>query len=159
MADPRGEFTSTFRPVTVECERPMHVRSVIWMRTEGGAIGIQRSEDRIQIPGYLFSDNKESRARLDPEGRMGVIVLPLKPAQFYGLLVPPGRWAVRLEGTGGAVTTSVLRTDSGDSFAFDETGSRFSTTGIEPTDLTISLWTLDASGAHVRGVVLERVLE
>ena len=156
LADPHAEFTSTFRPVTIECERPRRVVSIIWMRTEGGAIGIRRPEGRIEIPGHLFSDNKESRARLDPEGRMGVAVYPLAPAEFAALRVPPGRWRVRIDGSGGAVTTSVVGTDTGDSFALGDSGSTFSTGSI-PTDVTISLWTLERSGAHVREVVLEQI--
>jgi len=156
MSDPRAEFTSTFRPVTIECERPMHVVSVIWMRAEGGAIGIERSEERIRIPGYLFSENEASRARLDAEGQMGVQVLSRKPAEFSGLRVPPGRWVVRVEGSGGPVTTSVEMMRTGEPLAFGETGSSFSTAGSGPSDLKIWLGTLDASGAHVREIVLER---
>lgn len=156
MADPRAEFTSTFRPVTIECERPRRVVSIIWMRTEGGAIGIRRSEDRIQVPGYLFSDNEASRARLDPDGRMGVAVLPGKSAEFSGLIVPPGRWAIRVEGSGSTVTTSVEGSATGDLLAFGGSGSIFSTPGTGPADVKISLGTLEASGAHVRAIVLER---
>ncbi|HKQ19335.1 MAG TPA: hypothetical protein VJW75_06265 [Candidatus Eisenbacteria bacterium] len=156
MADPRAEFTSTFRPVTLECERPMHVVSIIWMRTEGGAIGIERTEDRIRIPGYLFSDNEASRARLDAGGRMGVTVFPLKPAEFSGLLVPPGRWALRVQGTGGAVTTWVEVSGTGAPSASEGTGTTFTTGGEEPTRVDVWLGTLDPAGAHVRAILLER---
>lgn len=161
MADPRARFTSTFRAVTVECERPRHVVSVIWMRTEGGAIGIQRSEDRVRIPGYLFTDVERSRARLDPEGRLGVAVYPGLPAIFSGLLVPPGRWLVRIEGSGG-VTGFVEGADTGASFSSfssgssEVAGSTFSIADGESTSITILLGTTDAD-AHVRAVVLERV--
>ena len=157
MEDPRAEFTSTFRPVTIECERPRHVVSLIWMRTEGGAIGIERSQDRIRIPGYLFSDNPPSRARLDPEGRLGVAVSPGKFAQFSGLLVPPGAWAARVQGSGAAVTLDIQGTGTGTLFASGRTGSSFSTPGARPTDLTIQLRTLEDAGAHVREIVLERM--
>ena len=156
MADPRAEFTSTFRAVTLECERPMHVVSVIWMRTEGGAIGIERTEGRIRIPGYLFSDNEASRARLDGEGRMGVAVFPRKPAEFSGLLVPPGRWILRVEGSGSDVTTRVEVSTTGEPPAFDGTGSTFTIPGGGPTSVDLWLGTLDPSGAHVRAIILER---
>ena len=156
MADPRAEFTSTFRPVTLECERPMRVVSVIWMRTEGGAIGIERTEDQIRIPGYLFSDNEASRARLDGEGRMGVTVLPRKPAEFSGLLVPPGQWALRVEGSGGPVTPRVEVSATGEPPASDATGSTFTTHGDGPLSIDVWLGTLDPSGAHVRAILLER---
>src|SRR5258705_420878 len=80
--DSRTVFESTFRLVTFECEYPRLLRSVIWTRAEGGAIGIQRSWGRIQIPGYLFSTNPDSRARLDPSGRIGVAVSLHTPSAF-----------------------------------------------------------------------------
>lgn len=156
MSDPRAEFTSTFRAVTIECEQPRPVVSVIWMRTEGGAIGIKRSEDRIQIPGYLFSDNRRSRSRLDPEGRLGVAVLPGEPAEFSGLRVPPGTWAVRVESSGGVVSTFIEGADMGGVSTSEKTGSSFRIAGSASTNLTISLWTEQGSGAHVRVVVLQR---
>ena len=156
MEDPSGEFTSTFRAVTLECDRPRHVVSVIWMRAEGGAIGIRRSEGQIRIPAYLFSDSRPSRARLDPEGRLGVAVSPRTFAEFSGLSVPPGRWVARIMASSDAVTLYVEGTKSGDSYASGPSGATFETTGSEPTLLTIVLRTADADGAHVREVVLER---
>jgi len=156
--DPRGEFVSTFRPVTIESAPPRRVVSIIWMRTEGGRIGVQRSERRIQIPGYLFSDNEESRARLDSQDRLGVEVFPLAPAALSGLLVPPGVWTVRIDGSGGAVTPGVVNTDTGDALNPGEAGSTFRTAG-GPIHVTISLWTMERAGAHVREVVLERAPE
>jgi hypothetical protein len=69
--------------------------------------------------------------------------------------VPPGTWAVRIDGSGGAVTPSVVDTDTGDSFSLGE-GSTFRITGGAPVHITISLWTMERTGAHVREVVLER---
>lgn len=156
MADPRAAFTSTFRPVTLECERPMHVVSVIWMRTEGGAIGIERTEGRIRIPGYLFSSNEASRARLDGEGRMGVQVLPGRVAEFSDLRVPPGRWTLRVESSGGPLTTSVETMRTGEPLSLGDTGATFSNAATGVSDLKIWLGTLDPAGAHVREIVLER---
>ncbi len=157
MSDPRAEFTSTFRAVTIECEQPRPVVSVIWMRTEGGAIGIKRSENQIQIPGYLFSDNRHSKSRLDPKGWLGVAVLPGEPAEFTGLRVPPGTWAVRLESSGGAVSAFIEGADTGGVPTSGKTGSSFRTAGSDSKHLSISLWTEKAAGAHVREVVLRRV--
>ena len=155
MSDPRGEFASTFRPVTLECDRPRHVVSLIWMRTEGGAIGIRRSEQRIQIPGHLFSDNEESRARLDPEGRIGVTVLPHTFAEFSGLPVPPGTWTIRIVGSGIA-SLYVEDTRTGNTVASGGSGSSFQLEGESPVKLTMMLRTLEQDGAHVRELVLER---
>ncbi|HSQ60791.1 MAG TPA: hypothetical protein VLT84_10225 [Acidobacteriota bacterium] len=156
MEDPRAEFTSTFRPVTIECEEPNPVVSIIWMRTEGGAIGIERSEGRIEIPGYLFSDNEQSRARLDADDRLGVVVLPGTRAELSGLRVPAGTWAVRVEHTGGAVTLDVEELSTAASLVSGASGSSFSTGESGPSGIRISLWTAESAGAHVREVVLER---
>ncbi|HEU4724858.1 MAG TPA: hypothetical protein VFU59_06115 [Candidatus Eisenbacteria bacterium] len=157
MADPSGAFTSTFRPVTLECGPPRRVVSIIWMRSEGGAIGIRRTPDSIWIPGYLLSDNETSRARLDAEGRLGVTVRPGESAKIARLLVPPGRWTVRVEGSGAPVALDLDGADGSTLLAFAETGSSFVCAGAEPSEVTLSLVTSDDAGAHVRGVRLERV--
>jgi hypothetical protein len=156
MADPRGEFTSTFRPVTLECEGPDPVTSIIWMRTEGGAIGIRRSVGRIEIPGYLLANNAQSRARLDGEGRLGVTVRPGGAAELSNVPVPPGRWVMRVEGSGSPVTIDVAGTETGAFFASGGPGTSFTTTGSDPTALTLLVWTQEDAGAHVREVVLDR---
>jgi hypothetical protein len=155
--DSRSNFLATFRPVTFECERPGHLLSIVWARGEGGAIGIRRSADRIQIPGYLFSANTFSRARLDAEGRIGVSVLPDTPAGFADLPVPPGRWTLRVEGAGGEVLLRVWRASTGDSLAAGPSGLNVLVAESRPDSLTIALETQQGSGAHVRGVTLERL--
>lgn len=155
--DASSNFLATFRPVTFECERPRHLLSIVWARTEGGAIGIRRSADRIQIPGYLFSAKQFSRARLDAEGRIGAGVLPDTPAGFSGLSVPPGRWAVRVEGSGGEVFLHVWRTSTGDSLAAGASGLTFLVTESRPESVTIAMETHQTYGAHVSEVTLDRL--
>ena len=161
--DPNGEFASTFRAVTLECVAPRPVTSIIWMRTEGGPIGVERSGDRIRIPGYLFSDNTRSRARLDDQGRLGVAVLPQTSAEIAGLSVPPGTWTVRVEGTGAdGVALYVENARTGDIFASGPNGATFAvgapadTTDSRPTKVSIRLRTPEGDGAHVHEVLLIR---
>jgi hypothetical protein len=158
MEDPSAEFTATFRPVTIECEQPRHVISLLWMRTEGGAIGMTRSEDQIRIPGYLFSDNEQSRAKLDAEGRLGVVVFPDKSAELSGLSVPPGRWVVRAVGSRDAVSITAESSYSVDYRELGGPGASLSSPGVASTDFTLLLRTGEAAGAHVREVLLERMV-
>ncbi|TMQ57584.1 MAG: hypothetical protein E6K76_10095 [Candidatus Eisenbacteria bacterium] len=157
VSDPRSEFDRRFRPVTFECERPWHLLSIIWVRTEGGAIGIRRSKDRIQIPGYLFAANRLSKARLDAAGRIGVGVFPDTPAGLTGLMVPAGTWRVLVEGSGGGVFLHVWRTATTDILAIGGSGFSFEIGEGEPATLSISIETRENGGAHVREIVLERV--
>jgi hypothetical protein len=154
MNDPQGEFASTFRAVTLECGPPPRVTSIIWMRTEGGPIGIERSDDRIRIPGYLFSGNIRSRARLDGQGRLGVAVLPETSAELAGLSVPPGKWTVRVEGVGGEISMYVENARTGDIFASGPSGVTFALEA--PAKVSIRLRTQEADGAHVHQVLLIR---
>ena len=164
VSDSSARFYRTFRPVTFECEQPVPVNSILWIRAEGGAVGIQRSDDRIRIPGYLFSANAATRARLDQGGRLGVDVTPTMPAGYKDLAVPPGTWAARVEGSegivirvwraegdslGGNMTIDMLAAGSGGvTFAMPAGGAKV---------IAITLHTVSAEGAEVREVILERV--
>jgi hypothetical protein len=153
--DSKSAFRETFRPVTFECERPRHLDSIVWTRLEGGEIGIRRSSDQIQIPGYLFSANPLSRARLDDAGRIGVGVMPNTPAGLIDLPVPPGRWAVRVRGSGAEVLLHVWSAPTGDSLAAGMSALSFRVVGSRPDSVTIAMET-QRGYAHVREITLER---
>jgi hypothetical protein len=153
MAFGSMEFASTFRPVNFEAERPYHLVSIVWARAEGGPIGIRRSADRIRIPGYLFSANPGSRARLDPVGRIGVEVRGDAPAGYANLSVPPGTWKVEVEGTG-TVNVSVWRSFNGDSLAAGPPGVAFHEEA--PGEVALAIESPEGERAHVREVTLTR---
>jgi len=155
MDDPRAEFTSTFVPVEVACRTPRPVNSVIWMRTEGGAVGIRRSEDRIEIPGYLFAIPGRSRAILDGDSTLDAALVAGSGVQLPRLLVPPGKWLAHIDATGGPVALSIVDPVDGSYFTSGGSGSSFSMPAA--TSVALLLWAQEPSGAHVREVVLERV--
>ena len=169
MNDSTLLFRSTFRPVTFECDRPVHVNSIVWVRAEGGSVGIRRSADRIRIPGYLFSANPSSRASLDDEGRLGVGVTPQAPAGYTKLTVPSGTWTARTEGSG-SISLGVWITrmeehaagPDGATMRMDVLASgpervTFVVPGGAPEEIAITLDTKAMDGARVREVLLERV--
>jgi hypothetical protein len=152
--DRSSTFFSDFRPVTFESHRPRRLDSIVWARSEGGAIGIRRSDRRIRIPGYLFSTNPDSRALLDASGRIGVGVLPDVPAGYTKLSIPAGTWAARAEGSGD-VSLSVWPTSWADSLAPGVL--RFAIAGGNPDGVTIALESRPGQRAHVREVWLDRL--
>jgi hypothetical protein len=167
MTDSTLNFRSTFRPITFECDRPVHVSSIVFVRTEGGSVGIRRSADRIWIPGYLFSANPLSRVRADDEGRLGVDVSPNSPAGFTKLSIPPGTWSARAESSGGIIlrvwrTEGLAPGSNGDNATMNMlaagTGrATFVVPGGASGEIAVTLHTDDVDGARVREVVLERV--
>ena len=157
MVFSRGSnFLATFRPVTFEIERPRHMYSIVWVRTEGGALGIQRTNDRVLVPGFLFSSNRASVARLGSDGRIGVVVTPESPAVFFNLPVSQGHWRLQCESRG----------DSLDIKAWDATVRYVLAEGTSPLlevrdpdqRVTLSIETKGTRGAHVHAVVLERAI-
>lgn len=156
LADPRGEFASTFVPVEIECEPPQRIVSIIWMRTEGGAVGAQTSSDRMEIPGYLFATPGRARARLGLDGRLTTALLPGAGVELPTLLVPPGQWDVRIENTGGPVALSIVDPATDGFLTSSGNGSRFSIDGSAPKAVKVILWAQDPAGAQLRDVVLER---
>ena len=150
-----SDFLATFRPVTFECEKPRHLKSLVWARLDGGAIGIQRTGDEVRIPGHLLSANKATVARLDGEGRMGVQVLPGAPAGIPGVWVPTGRWIMRSEQSGGHATLQIWhgsrnRTEAG------EDGMVLDVADKSGEYVMIGIGTDKPEGAHVREIVLTR---
>ena len=164
VSDSSAHFYPTFRPVTFECDRPVPVNSIVWVRAEGGAVGIQRSTDRIRIPGYLFTANTSSRARLDEEGRLGVGVSPEGPAGYSNLSIPPGTWVARADGSGD-ILVRVWKTEGSlggakmtmDMLAVGSEKVTFVAPGGAMDEVSITLHTAAADGARVREVILERV--
>lgn len=162
--DSTAHFQSIFRPVTFECDRPVHVNSIVWVRAEGGSVGIRRSSDRIRIPGFLFSANRWSRASLDSEGRLGVEITPQTPAGYTKLAIPPGTWAVRTEGSGGIIIRVWIARTEGltadmrmDMLVAGPERVTFVVPGDAPEEVAIILDTEAVDGARVREVLLERV--
>jgi hypothetical protein len=71
---------------------------VVWVRREGGKVGIQRSPGRIIIPGYLLTDDPRSTvAELDPRGRIGINTTSTIPLIIKRLEIPPGGWRIKAD--------------------------------------------------------------
>lgn len=123
--DPR--FVERYRPARFEGREPYAFRSLIWVRAEGGRVGIERTRDRVLVPGWLLTIHPEAVA-IAGSGGLGVRATRAVPGAIRRLRVPPGRWRVRAipDSPPGAVVLEVRATDAGavlasgtDSVAFE----------------------------------------
>ncbi len=95
VEDPR--FTEEFGIVTLEGSQPHPMRSRVWMRREGGKVGIQRTESRIDVPAYFMMAINDQAAKLDPKGRLSIQVAAGAEAGLPELRLPAGHWSLQLD--------------------------------------------------------------
>jgi hypothetical protein len=102
------EFITNYKAVTFEVSTSVSWRGIVHMRFEGGPLGVERTSDRVSIPGYLIMDNRErgimdstkrSLVIFDEQARPMVRVVPERPAQLKGLALAPGTWRVEADST------------------------------------------------------------
>ncbi len=92
------DFAHSYRAITVE--GPNGVEREIWIRREGGKLGIVRTPDRIEVPGYLFS-SKDSKvtAKLDRGGHLVSELSGRWPGILPPITLPPGRYRLQVLAT------------------------------------------------------------
>ena len=104
VRDPR--FARRYRLVTFESEAPVF-RSQIWVRADGGALGVRRTGSRVVAPAYLAAANPATVVTLDDRGRPRVALVPGIPAVLAGLPLEAGRWTLTLEHAGGETRSEI----------------------------------------------------
>jgi hypothetical protein len=90
-------FQASYALATYEGDDPFRVRSRIWTRREGGALGIARSQGRVVVPGWQLSANPASIVGLDATGRPALHATQQTPALLVGLELPAGRWRLVID--------------------------------------------------------------
>jgi arabinofuranosyltransferase len=89
----RPDFSSTYQHVLFRVDDG-RVTADLYVKREGGRLGVTRNDHVITIPGYLFTDGP-AVASLDAPGNGATAVLPGAPARTTGYLhVPPGTWTL-----------------------------------------------------------------
>lgn len=71
---------------------PYPFQSRIWVRAEGGRVGIRRDEDRVVVPAYFLASNPQTVTELDPDGELVVVVTFFRSAEALALPLRPGSW-------------------------------------------------------------------
>lgn len=89
------EFLRRYQWIRVASEIGNHAVGEIWVRREGGKLGVVRSADRIVVPGYFLTGQaSNAAARLDPAGTLSAVLSSTEPGVLPALEVPAGRWRV-----------------------------------------------------------------
>ncbi|HEX6764805.1 MAG TPA: hypothetical protein VF103_04990, partial [Polyangiaceae bacterium] len=68
----------------------------LWIRREGGKIGVMRGADRIDVPGYFFASGA-AVAELDEKNRLVANTTGEAPAELPKFVLPAGTWKVVLD--------------------------------------------------------------
>jgi hypothetical protein len=114
LAEP--SFQRDYRLVTFEGKVPHRFQSRIWVRLESEKIGVQRSAERIVVPGYLFAEGKGVLARLNRAGQIAATIQRGESGKIRQLMLPAGTYQVVTEAEGQAVLSlsgAQLRTEAG----------------------------------------------
>jgi arabinofuranosyltransferase len=87
------EFQRNYRRIFV---RAGSVDAAVWTRIEDGRLGISRTVDTIQIPGYLLASRPGTRVVIDLAGKPATL-LETGDAVIESVYLPTGIWEVSLQ--------------------------------------------------------------
>ncbi len=92
------EFRRSYQWIRVEPMTGNRARGELWVRREGGRLGVVRSGDRIDVPGY-FATGAESDSVARPDERGGLVAEASEGryAVLPALEIPAGRWRLTIE--------------------------------------------------------------
>ena len=91
------DFQSRYMLVDFESTDPIPAVQALYVRRDSPRIGITRRGGETRVPAMLFAGFWRSRASLDADGRLGVIVAHDKPAVMSALALEPGQWRMETE--------------------------------------------------------------
>ncbi len=147
-------FKKEYVRVMVRGTDPVETVGKIWFWRESPKVGVQTEGGTVTIPGYLFGSSEEAVAALDEEGRFGLALAEGGVGTLEGVRLKPGRYKVRVEGTGGVkliAEGAVTGEPEGKATILEVKGGE----GKERAALTLKL-KAKKEQAFVERVVLER---
>jgi hypothetical protein len=154
FADPR--FHERYSLIYLEGRLPHRFGQPVWARREGGAVGIQRIDGRVSVPGYLLATTSGVFARPSPDGRLAADIPAFQTARWRGLAPGPGKWALTLSGEVTDLDIEV-RLPSGKRQRGNATGPLELDLPAEPGGmLDLAVEAMDGPG-RVTGILLERL--
>ena len=102
------EFHRRYQWIRVQATTGNRAVAEIWVRREGGKVGVVRERDRIEVPGYFITGQQsDAVARPDANGALVANVTDDRPGVLPALEIPAGRWRVTVSPS----TTSSLLLD------------------------------------------------
>lgn len=147
-----SSFFSRYQLVVVVAGR---VRGELWVRREGGKVGLIRSEDRVEIPGY-FLGNFDAPAMLDSAHALSVVVGGRAMGLLPGLRLSPAVWVAEFEPSAGNLDVGITCNGVTMTAAADVPSE---TLGIGPGDvIDLRIGTL-AGASEIRRVTFRKVAE
>lgn len=149
-ADPR--FHAWYRRVRMVGDDPVPVHFNIYCRLEG-RVGIERANDRLTIPGFLFAAAKGTQARIDEENRLVMQFVAPVQTTLAGIELAAGTWQIRAVGEG-ALRLSAQQQSNGVTAAPTRDGVELVMTEPGLVDITVT----GAAAAFVSEVVAERTV-
>ncbi len=148
-ADPR--FHAWYRRVRMFGDDPVPLRFNIHCRLEG-RVGLERTDGRVTIPGFLFASAKGTQARLDEEGNLAAWFVAPVQTTLPGVELEAGRWRLRVKGSGALHLALRRQADGG---AATPTTDGVELVMREPGLVDIAI--TGAEAASINEVVAERV--
>jgi len=148
-ADPR--FHAWYRRVRMFGDDPVPLRFNIHCRLEG-RVGVERSDGRVTMPGFLFASAKGTHARLDENGRLVTRFLAPVQTTLTGVELGAGTWRLRVDGSG---TLRLAGGRQSDGAAATPTVDGIELVMSEPGLVDISV--TGAESASISEVVADRV--
>jgi arabinofuranosyltransferase len=169
-------FFSSFQPVMFEGDDPRRFAWLIWVRREGGRIGIQREELRVTVPAYFLASGPDVRTTLgnDPQiprlgigsgildrttGAIGCLVRSGAPRELADLPLPPGRWIVAASPAVEGILIEALRgLDDRRPLSLDQECTIDVSPGSDGR-ITFVVSTAIPEGVHLQSLVFTKVRE
>jgi hypothetical protein len=93
------EFQREYRLVRFALPGHTDLHAHVWVRREGGAVGIQRKGARVRIPAYLFQQG-DAPAGMAESGRLALRLDPAQQVSYSALELKKGAWRVKMQGSG-----------------------------------------------------------
>jgi hypothetical protein len=104
------DFRKQYQLVAFEGEKPHLFRSLIWVRRDSNKIGIQRTPDRLIIPGFLLGDSSTTLSRLNAVGKVVAEIPPRTTMMLEDLPIEAGRWSIVADVDDGILQARLRRT-------------------------------------------------
>ncbi|HEY3496313.1 MAG TPA: hypothetical protein VGK73_16550 [Polyangiaceae bacterium] len=91
------EFRATYQWIRVAAAFGNRAIGEIWVRREGGKLGVVRNAEGIQIPGYFLTGQESpAAARLNEAGRLAAELSLAEPGVLPAIELPAGRFRLEL---------------------------------------------------------------
>ena len=90
IEDPR--WAASYRPVRFGAGELV---ADYWVRSEGGRLGIRRSDDELVVPGLLFANRRRTLATSPRPGVVSAGIEARTTARLAGVHIAAGRWRLR----------------------------------------------------------------